>query len=261
MYMERITVVLVVLVILNLLPSTFVAFDDGKESTETLEAKIVAMEKEFQDFEELASWTSDAQSALDPPPEENISTYVDRFQGLARAWKFNLQETAQSGNNPVILSFSGVGDYRSFAHLTAEMIRSQAVIPKKIFLAKQDDGLLSARMELNVRFGPWEGEPVKKRTSAIPEPQPPPSLGTVDLFGKHIEEAPQPVQEPAVRYLGYSSGEGKPSGIIEENTKAFVLSQGEKTPGGFIVVTLAPEQVELRNTGGRVWKIPLKKSN
>ena len=84
--MERITVFLGILVVLNLLPSTFITFDEEKESSESLQIKITSIEKEFQDFEELASWTSGAQSALDPPPEEDVKTYIDRFHGLARAW-------------------------------------------------------------------------------------------------------------------------------------------------------------------------------
>jgi len=260
MHMERISIVLVVLVILNLLPSTFMAFEEEKESSENLQVKIASMEKEFQDFEDLASWTSGAQSALDPPPEEDVTTYIDRFQGLARAWKFNLQETAQNGDNPVLISFSGVGDYKSLANVTNEMTRSRAVIPKKILLTKQDNGLLNAHLELSVRFGPWLGEPVKKRNEAVPEPLAPPSLGTVDLFGKKIlEEVQPPSQEPIIQYLGYSSGERSPSGIIVENNKALVIGQGEETPGGLVIVKLTSENVEIRNTGGSVWKIPIKK--
>jgi len=258
--MERISIILAVLFILNLLPSTFMAFEEEKESSENLQGKIATMEKEFQDFEDLASWTIGVQSALDPPPEEDVKTYIDRFQGLARAWKFNLQETAQSGDNPVLLSFSGVGDYKSLANLTNEMTRSQAVIPKKILLTKQDNGQLHAHLELSVRFGPWQGAPIRKRNEAVPEPQTPPAIGTVDLFGRKIvEEIQAPSQEAAIQYLGYSSGEKAPSGIIMENNKALVVGQGETTPGGSVIVSLSSENVEIRNTSGSLWKIPIKK--
>lgn len=259
MYLDRINIILVCLMLLNFLPWIFLSGEEDRERPEILQGKIVSMEKEFQDFEELASWTDGARSALDPPPEEDVTTFVNRFQGLARAWKFNLQETSQTGENPVLISFTGAGEYKALANLTNEMTKSKAVVPKKILLAVQDNKLLNAHLELSVRFGPWQGDPVKRRNEPLPEPQPPPVLGSVDLFGGKPPPNVVTVQEPSIQYLGYSSGEGNPSGILTENAASMVIAEGEKTPGGLEIIALTPDYLEIRDSGGKTWKVQLKK--
>ncbi len=258
--MDRINIILGVLVLLNGLPWFLSSFNEEPEKPEALQEKISSMEKEFQDFEELASWTDGAQSALDPPPEEDVKTFVDRFQGLAKAWQINLQETSQTGENPVLISFTGTGDYKSLSNLMNEMVKSRAVIPQKISLTAQDTDLIRARMEMSVRFGPWQGRPAKGRMEPVPEPAEPPTLGTGDLFGRKAVAAPVTAAEPTIQYLGFSSGEGKPSGIIEENNQALVVEEGERTPGGAIVGRLTPETLEV-TMDGKTWKVPIRNNN
>ena len=258
--MDRINIAIGILILLNGLPICLSSFTEELERPEALQEKITVMEKEFQDFEELASWTDEAQSALDPPPEEDVKTFIERFQGLSKAWEINLQETSQSGENPVMVSFTGTGNYKSLCNLINEMVKSRAVVPQKISLTAQVDDTIRAHMEMSVRFGPWQGPPVKGRLEPAPETVDPPVLGIGDLFGSKPVAVPVAATGPTIQYLGFSSGNKKPSGIVEENNQAFLVEEGERTPGGVVIGKLTPETLEV-TMDGKTWQVPIKTSN
>lgn len=261
--MVRINWLVFLLCLGNLILWVFSDFEEPKESTEKLKEEISILEKAIPELERVSEWTKRGQAALNEVPAENAKGFINRIQALAKVWKFTLQETAQSGESPVYISLSGVGNYRATASLLGEIEKNAAVITNKISLIVQDDLLINAHLEMIVRTGPWKGNNTSEKRIEPPQEQKRPfNLGGIDLFGREVSPEKPVIGMPKVRYLGFYSGQSSPTGIIEENLKSMLVQPGDKTPTGLRIKTITAEFLELQsdNKGGQQWKIPLEKS-
>lgn len=196
-------------------------------------------------------------------PAENAKSFINRIQAQAKAWQFTLQETAQTGEYPVSVILSGVGKYKAAANLLREIGRNRAVITHKLSLLVQDDLLVNTHLEMIVRTGPWQGNsPSKDRLEPLQEHVQPLNLGNVDLFGREVVPEKRTIGTPKIRYLGFYSGKGRPTGIIEEQLKCLLVQPGDRTPTGLRIENMTPEFLVIRATTekGKEWKIPLEKS-
>lgn len=262
--MVRINWLVFLLCLGNLILWAFSGFEEPKESQEKLQEEINSLENELPELETASCWSIRGKAALNEVPAENAKGFINRLQALAKVWKFTLQETAQTGEYPVYVSLSGVGNYRATASLLGEVGRSAAVIANKISLIVQDDLLINAHIEMIVRTGPWKGNNTsKERIEPLQVHSLPLILGKADLFGR--EAAPQKpvIGTPKIRYLGFYSGKSSPTGIIEENLKSMLVQPGDKTPTGLRIEGITPDFLELQsdNKRGPKWKIPLEKSH
>ncbi len=238
-------------------------FEEPGENRAKLKEEIDNLEKEMPELEKTSEWTKRGQTALNEGPAENVKSYINRIQALSKVWKFSLEETAQTGEYPAYVSFSGVGSYKATADILREIGRNASVIVNKLSLFVQDDLLINAHFETMVRTGAWKGNSTsKERIEPLPEHYQPPNLGNVDLFGREVTPEKPVVGTPKIRYLGFYSGKGSTFGIIEENLKTMLVQPGDKTPTGLRVESLNPDFFLIRAEGerGKEWKIPLEKS-
>ncbi|MBF0503245.1 MAG: hypothetical protein HQM09_24195 [Candidatus Riflebacteria bacterium] len=262
--MDRLTILMICLGLGNLFLWSFSNFEEIIEKPQWFRDEIKILEKDITELEKLSTWAQQAQASLNQPPSENATNLMNRIQALAKVWNFTLQETAQTGENPVHITIAGIGAYKTVASLLTELTRSPAVIINKITLLIQDDLLLNTHLELEVRNGPWEGTATGKGyVEPLKDTQPVITLGKVDLFGHPEAPAPVVVGKPNIRFLGFYSGKGKPTGIIEENLKTMLAQPGDRTPSGLIIKAIAPEYLEIGagNERGTPWKIPLENSH
>jgi len=262
--MERITWGILLLCFGNLFLWGISDFSEQKENPERLKEEINRLEKEIPDLEKSSVWLKEGQTALNEVPAENAKTLINRLQALAKAWQFTLQETEQTGEYPVYVNLSGVGKYKAAANLLREIGRNRAVIINKLSLIVQDDLLVNTQVKMIVRTGAWQGNNTSKEPmEPLPEHVLPLNLGNVDLFGRDIVPEKQTIGTPKIRYLGFYSGKGQPTGIIEEQMKNMLVQPGDRTPSGLRIETMTSEFLVIRavTERGREWKIPLEKSH
>ncbi|MFZ2955875.1 MAG: hypothetical protein WA705_03130 [Candidatus Ozemobacteraceae bacterium] len=215
-------------------------------------------------LEKSLTWQKRGQTALNEASEENAKSFINRIQTLAKVWKFTLQETAQTGENPVYVNLSGIGNYKAAANILREIGKNGAIIINKLSLTVQDDLLVNTHCEMIVRTGPWQGNNTsKERIEPLQEPIQPLNLGNVDLFGREAPPEPQTINTPKIRYLGFYSGKIQPTGIIEEQLKSMLVQPGDRTPTGLRIESITSEFIVVRAAAvrGREWKIPLEKSH
>jgi hypothetical protein len=261
--MDRITLLLLTLILSNLGFWLLTKTDVPAENGVTLQEAVFALEKELPGQEAFAQWAQHSRAGLNASPPEDAGRFLTRIQALAVAWKFSIQETAQIGNNPVRIILSGVSSYKSAAQLLGEIGRNPAVLVDSLSLIGQDDFRVATRLEMTVRTGPFRGtSPAKDRLDLIPGGNTVLSLGRTDLFGREAPVAKPAPGMPRIRYLGFYSGKDRTIGIIEENLKVILAQPGDRTPSGLNINRITPEYVEIQPTRERenAWKIPLEKS-
>ena len=261
--MERINWVTLLLCLGNLFLWGISGFDEPQGNPEKLKEEINRLEKEMPELEKSSAWLQRGQTALNEVPAEDAKSFTNRLQALAKVWKFTLQETAQTGEHPVYITLSGVGNYRATANLLREIGVNRAVLLNKLSLLVQDDLLVNTHLEMIVRTGPWQGTNIsKERVEPLPEHVQPLTLGSVDLFGREVVPEQRTIGAPKIRYLGFYSGKGQPTGIIEEQLKSMLVQPGDRTPSGLRIESITPEILVVRATTGmgQEWKISLEKS-
>lgn len=262
--MERLNWILIFLCLGNILLWNYPESEEPKEKPERLKEEIEALEKETAALGETAEWMKRARMVLDIGPAENTQSFINRIQALAKVWKFTIQETAQTGESPVSISLSGVGGYKGIGQFLEEMGKNPNIIIGKLSLIVQDDLLINTHMEMIVRNEPWKGNnPGKDRIEPLSDKNQPFHLGKNNLFGHEITTEKPIVGQPKIRYLGFYSGKGQVTGIIEENLKSLLVQPGDRTPTGLQIEAITPDFLELRENRerGRGWKIPLEKSH
>jgi biopolymer transport protein ExbD len=261
--MDRLNVIILLLAFGNFTFWYFSSAELPKNHVEQMKEEVRILEKSLPELQKTFEWVKRVQSALEEVPQEDSKIFLNRTQSQAKAWKFTLQETAQSGDDPVFINLSGVGNYKAVANILRELGRNKAVSVDKLSLLVQDDNLLNARMQMTVRTGPWKGNANSKDLiEPVQEPVKVAILGTVDLFGHEVIPEKPVVGKPKIKYLGFYSGQGKSTGIIEENMKSMLVQPGDRTPSGLIVERISLDFLEVRaaQERGKTWKIPLEKS-
>ncbi|HEY9069800.1 MAG TPA: hypothetical protein VIV61_06050 [Candidatus Ozemobacteraceae bacterium] len=262
--MERITIVLLVLGFANLLLWGVNGPTAPDPALESARARVASLEKEITVLEATQAQGKRLRGFLESPPEERAPEFSNRLQMLGKSAGFVFQETSQSGTNPAMVRLSGHGTYRSVAQLLNHAAINPAVIVNGIRLSLRDDDRIDAVIELAVRSGAWSGNPDSREpVEPVVDTSRSPVLGKAALFGQPAPSEKPAVQRPDIRYLGYYSGKGLPTGIIEEHLKTMLVQPGDRTPTGLHVQSIDPDGMVVRAAGekGNAWVIPLEISH